>query len=293
MATPPCWARWLAERGLPASRALEGAPPLASLRGGWLLRRGAPEPAPADRAAFAAQGGAVVALDEPELAALGPALGALGFVLGEARAFPGAGPPIRWKAGAGALVFTDGSCERNGAPDAVGGFAAVFTGAAFSGAGGVSVVCGPVPAFFLGAGGAGAACPPTNVRAEWWAFAVALEGLRLAQVAGPTEVVTDHLACVKTLTEWLPRRLAAGTQAELANFDLIARAHAAYLAIRPPPRLTHVHSHRAAPGAGADLRARLLHRGNALADEHAAAGRRLAAPCVLPGSAPLLAKAAL
>lgn len=116
------------------------------------------------------------------------------------------------------------------------------------------------------------AVAPSNNRGEMLAIALALAACVRAGVAAPVEVVSDSEICVKTLTSWLPTRLRAGTEAELKNLDLVMFAWEMLAQLRAQAAsvtLTHVRGHGAAPPPGAPARARLLHRGNALADAHA------------------------
>lgn len=262
--------------------AFAGAPPPGGVRG---VRVAAEPPAAADAAAWEAEGGLVVCPP--------PALTRSLEALLAARPAP-PGPPLLWREGAGAVVFTDGSCEKNGAPGARAGFAAVFMGAAFGGSGAPSVLRGEVPPFELELGGAGLgpAAPrapraPSNVRGEWLGVIYALLGVRRARVAGRVEIVTDYRGCAQTLLEWLPARLRKGTERELENFDLIQAAWALFSALEPRPVLTWVRGHAPPPPPSASPRLRLLHRGNAVADEHA--GLKARGVALVPGGAPLLA----
>ncbi|MFA6166958.1 MAG: RNase H family protein [Gemmatimonadaceae bacterium] len=188
--------------------------------------------------------------------------------------------PIDWEPSSSVFAYTDGACSNNGGADARAGFAAVFAGGAF---GGVVVRGGVRPFAYrfvdeerLESGLAvddASAVQPSNNRGELLGLAYALLALLRGRALGRVEIVSDSKISIMTLREWLPERLAKGTERELKNFDLVWIAWRLLGALRDQASsvtLTHVRGHQRAPGPDATARERLFHRGNELADEHAA-----------------------
>jgi ribonuclease HI len=190
--------------------------------------------------------------------------------------------PICWDEAAGCVAFTDGACRGNGRAGARAAFAAVITGGHF----GRVILRGEVapvayelvdegaPERGLRPAAAGVApVAPSNNRGELLGVACALLALLRGRAAGRVELVSDSLLCIRTLLEWYPARLAAGTERELKNLDLLRVAWGLLGALRARAAvtLTHVRSHRPAPAAQAPAREHFLHRGNELADLHAGA----------------------
>jgi uracil DNA glycosylase/ribonuclease HI len=187
--------------------------------------------------------------------------------------------PINWNNEAACIAFSDGSCSLNGKPGARASFAALLTGAQFGAAVIRGEVCPAEYAFIdeqrpaLGIRATKVRAPPSNNRGELLGVIYALLALLRGCAVGRVELISDSEICVKTLLEWLPARLKKGTERELKNYDLVAiawrllgllREQAASVAI------THMRSHQKPPPESAPRRERFIHRGNALADEHAA-----------------------
>jgi uracil-DNA glycosylase len=194
--------------------------------------------------------------------------------------------PVVWDNTARVVAFSDGACIRNGRLDARAGFAAVVAGGQFAGV----VVRGevrPTEYELRAAGGADAAdwrlchvaggaqpATPSNNRGELMGIIYCILVCLRGCAVGPVEIVSDSAVAIKTLTEWLPSRLAKNTERELKNFDLVWVAWQLLGALRAQAAsvtFTHVHSHRAAPPADAPTREKVLWAGNDTADKHAGA----------------------
>ena len=193
--------------------------------------------------------------------------------------------PICWNPLESCIAFTDGSCPRNGKPGARASFAALVAGAQF----GDTTIRGEVrPAGYAlvdedaperGMRAAGPPVAPSNNRGELLGIIFALAALLRGRALGRVEIVSDSEICLKTLLVWLPARLAKGTERELKNFDLVWIAWRLLERLRrraAAVTLTHTRSHQRPPPRAAPERAHLLHRGNAMADEHAALALALA-----------------
>jgi ribonuclease HI len=176
------------------------------------------------------------------------------------------------------VAFTDGACSLNGKPGASAAFAALVTGAQF----GATVVRGRVsPTEYAlideerperGVRAGGAAVAPSNNRGELLGIIYALLALLRGRAIGRVELVSDSKVSVNTLLEWLPARLEKKTERELKNYDLVMIAWRLLGRLRGQAAavvLTHTRSHQPPPPAAAPIRERLVHRGNAVADEHA------------------------
>jgi uracil-DNA glycosylase len=189
---------------------------------------------------------------------------------------------VTWDNLSPVVAFTDGSCPLNGQATARAGFAAVLTGAQF----GAAVIRGEVfpgeyaladparPERGLAVARGGPRVVPTNNRGELLGFIYCFLGLLRGRALGRVIVVSDSLLCIQTLLEWLPARLRKGTEGELKNPDLVMAAWKLLEALRGQAcavDLVHVRSHRPRPPPTAPAQERFYHRGNALADEHAAA----------------------
>jgi len=186
--------------------------------------------------------------------------------------------PVVWDNIVPSITFTDGSCPRNGAPDARASFAAVFSSAHLKGA----LIRGEVRprtyAFVdegcpeLGVRETGEPATPSNNRAEYLGIIYAFLGLLCGRACGRVELVTDSEVCKDTLLRWLPARLQKGTEQGLKNFDLVMLAWRLLGELRARTAgvtITHVRSHQKEPPRSASPRERFLHRGNHLADRHA------------------------
>lgn len=194
---------------------------------------------------------------------------------------------VTWDNLSPVVAFSDGSCPLVGKPGARASFAAVITGAQFGAAVIRAEIC-PVQYALLDESDPERGLVETQTlvalshnRGELLGIIYCLLALLRGRALGRVEIVSDSEICVKTLLEWLPARLKKGTERELKNFDLIwiawrllerLRAQAACVAI------THMRSHQKTPPATAPARERFLHRGNAMADEHAALALKSESP---------------
>lgn len=185
--------------------------------------------------------------------------------------------PIEWDPLALTLAFTDGSCPRNGKPDAVASYAAyVLMGPlrkvqvrglvsphAYAFVDEDSPLRGFAPV-------EGTPMTPTNNRGEYLAWCWVLLTLLRGGVRGRVEVVSDCNLFIQTMKSWLPARRRKGTEKELSNFDLVHIADVLLGALREGisvggVEMTHVNSHRKIPendGTAAGIRARVLWYGN-------------------------------
>lgn len=198
-------------------------------------------------------------------------------------------PPIVWDNQAPAMIFADGSCSRNGCPDATAGFGTVFAGGVVARSeawGGAmpreyALVDPADPRRGFATVRDRPPVPCTNNRAEYLALCWGLYGALRAGLAGRVELVSDSDICVRTLRDWLPARRAKGKEGELKNLDLVLLADALLGALRAQAAevvLTHCRGHQPRP-VGGDARAFCIWKGNARADALAARG------CALPQGA--------
>lgn len=169
------------------------------------------------------------------------------------------------------IVFTDGSCPKNGKPDARATFAVLLSGGVFRN----TIVRGEIEPFeYEYVNGSmiptNKPCKPSNNRGELFGLIYAFIYLLKAPMTVPIEVVSDSKICLQTLLVYLPKRLEQNTEEELKNYDLVKIAYALYRQI-PNIKLTHVNSHKKMPDASAPIREKLLHKGNDIVDRHAAA----------------------
>lgn len=175
-------------------------------------------------------------------------------------------------------AFTDGACSLNGAPGARAAFAAVIVGAGFDTA---EVKRGQVrhtTYAFVDSGdpargfrGTMDHIAPSNNRGELLGIAYALLSLLQEGATGRIEIVTDSLISAQTLLQWLPDRLAKGTENRLKNLDLLMIAWRLLAALRKQAAsvgIAHVRSHQKAPQVSDP--AYFHYYGNRLADRHAA-----------------------
>jgi ribonuclease HI len=122
---------------------------------------------------------------------------------------------------------------------------------------------------------------PTNNRGELLGVVHALLALLKGHARGPVEVFSDSEITVRTLLEWLPGRLAKGTERGLKNFDLVWIAWRLLEALRgraASVALTWVRAHQPRPPPEAGARALALWQGNALADRLAERAQAAAGP---------------
>lgn len=193
--------------------------------------------------------------------------------------------PVEWDPLAFTYAFTDGSCPRNGKPDAEASFAAfILTGPlklvevagrvapqdyAFTDPDDPLKGFAPVP---------GTKTAPTNNRGEYLAWCWVLLLLLRGGVRGRAEVVSDCNLFIQTMEDWLPSRRARGKEAGLKNLDLVLIADRLLRDLRDAVGagsagvlLTHVNSHRKRPPPEAGPRAQVLWYGNDRVDQVAGA----------------------
>ena len=179
-------------------------------------------------------------------------------------AAPGAGRSRRW-----VTVFTDGACSGNGRSHARASYAAIVLREAvkkYTLSGIVEPFCYRMNAAEEIIVDTSEKIMPSNNRGEMLAIIYAIDSLLDQQSLYSTvEIISDSELCVKTLTIWLPARIAKGTQHELKNGDLLNIAHCKLEKLRAMSNeviFTHINSHRPAPPSSAPIRDRMLHRGN-------------------------------
>jgi uracil-DNA glycosylase len=195
---------------------------------------------------------------------------------------------VAWDNLAPAFAFTDGSCPLNGRPGARASFAALVTGGQFGAAAIVRGEVRPTEYAFVDEGdperglrATRAPATPSNNRGELLGIVYAFLALLRGRAVGRVEVISDSEISVNTLLDWLPARLKKGTERELKNYDLVMIAWRLLGLLRAQAAevvLTHTRSHQKAPPASAPSRERFIHRGNAMADEHAALALKSGAP---------------
>jgi len=193
--------------------------------------------------------------------------------------------PVEWDPLCITYAFTDGSCLRNGQPDAEASFAAfVLTGPLRN----VEVAgrvapheyafvdeSEPLKGFAPVAGTEGVL---TNNRGEYLAWCWVLLLLLRGGGRGRVEVASDCNLFIQTMANWLPARRTRGRETELKNLDLVLIAERLLRDLRSAigagdegVRLTHVNSHQKRPPPEAGSRARALWYGNDRADRAAKA----------------------
>lgn len=168
-------------------------------------------------------------------------------------------PAISWIEPA-TLIATDGSCPRNGKPDAEAGY-------------GVCVRWGPLRAMdvygpvkpheyqlidsgnpLAGFTPKATSAVPTNNRAEYLAGCYALLFLARSGITCRTLFISDSNNLVRTLNEWLPSRKRKGTAHGLENYDLVQILDVLHQVVmeQTSGRLTlqHIRSHTPEPPPG-------------------------------------------
>jgi ribonuclease HI len=164
---------------------------------------------------------------------------------------------VEWDVKKPSVVFTDGSCPKNGKVDAVAAFAVKITAGPMQGieiSGRVAtqlyaLVDTENPESGFHPVGPRNDIQATNNRGEYlaccWALLVMLRG----KTKSPIEIVTDCNLFIQTMNSWLPRRREKGSAAELKNYDLICIAEVILkeLRSRTDVKLTHVRSHQICP----------------------------------------------
>ena len=180
--------------------------------------------------------------------------------------------PVEWDPLGFTYAFTDGSCPRNGKPDAEASYAAYILTGPLKGV----EVSGRVAAHEYAlvdpadpARGftpiAGTAAIPTNNRAEYLAWCWVLLLLLRGGVRGRVEVVSDCNLFIQTMEDWLPARRRKGKEKGLKNFDIVLIGEALLAALRAESggvALTHINSHQKRPPPSAGPRAQVLWYGN-------------------------------
>lgn len=194
--------------------------------------------------------------------------------------------PIEWDPLAGTLAYTDGSCPRNGKPDAKAAFAVVFLSGPLRGteiAGGVAPFRyafrdpnDPLRGFKLTA----EKVAPSNNRGEYLAWCWALLSALRGGVRARAEIVSDCNLFIQTFEDWMPRLwIPKGKGARgSANYDLVEIAQALLGRLEAQVLLlakTHVNSHKKRPPEEAGKVALVHWHGNSRADT--LAGQRVQA----------------
>jgi uracil-DNA glycosylase len=209
---------------------------------------------------------------------------------------------IDWDPLAYTIVFTDGSCPKNGDSDAEASFA-------------LGVLSGPLKHVWV----AGRVAPqeyklvdsnnlargfkpvpetkavPTNNRGEYLAWCWALLLLLRGKVVGRTEIVSDSDLFIQTMKTWLPARRCKGTEKKLKNYDLIYIADALLHRLREGNvfkregvKLTHTRSHQKRPPPTASSREQVLWIGNDMVDKEAGDILKTSDPFVFKTKLPAL-----
>jgi uracil-DNA glycosylase len=180
--------------------------------------------------------------------------------------------PVVWVPHDYTYAFTDGSCPRNGKPDAEASYAAYVLTGPLKGV----EVCGRVEPLeyalvdpadprrgFVPV--AGKAATPTNNRGEYLAWCWVLLLLLRGGVRGRVEVVSDCNLFIQTMEDWLPARRKKGKASSLKNYDLVCIGEALLAALRAEcggVALTHTNSHQKRPPPEAGAQAQVFWYGN-------------------------------
>jgi uracil-DNA glycosylase len=168
---------------------------------------------------------------------------------------------IQWAERAeGIVVATDGSCDKNGSPDARGGYGVTFGFGPLMGL----KIKGPVAQTtyrfrnlnnpLLGIEPVPLApgqpkLPVTNNRAEYLAFCYMLVAVCRAAPSAPVHVVVDCNLLKQTYEKWLPARKKKGTVSGLKNLDLVFIGDVLLQQVRArcPLTIHHINSHQKCP----------------------------------------------
>lgn len=191
--------------------------------------------------------------------------------------------PIMWDPLGYTFAFTDGSCLRNGKPDAEASYAAYILTGPLKGVE-VGGRVEPLEYAFVDPADPlrgfvpvpGKAAIPTNNRGEYLAWCWILLLLLRGGVRGRIQVVSDCSLFIKTMEVWLPARRRskkAKPAARLKNYDLVCIGEALLEALRAAAlgvALTHVYSHQKPPPPEAGAQARVFWYGNDRVDRAAA-----------------------
>lgn len=189
--------------------------------------------------------------------------------------------PIVWDPLAYTYAFTDGSCPRNGKPDAEASYAAYILTGPLKGvevSGRVSpseyALVDPADPAQGFAPAAGTRATPTNNRGEYLAWCWVLLLLLRGGGRGRVEVVSDCNLFIQTMEDWLPARRRKGKARSLKNYDLVCIGEALLATLRGEcggVALTHVNSHQRRPPPEAGARAQVFWYGNDRVDRVAGA----------------------
>lgn len=186
---------------------------------------------------------------------------------------------IEWDPLGYTLAFTDGSCKRNGKPDAKATFAAyIATGPLKK-----VEVSGLVPKFEYQIIDTNNLCKgfiinkkkpakPSNNRGEYLAWCWILLILLRGQIRGRIEIVSDCNLFIQTMKSWLPTRREKGNAENLKNYDLIYISEILLNALREEcidVKITHINSHRKKPSTTADPKTKIFWYGNDKVDRMA------------------------
>ena len=174
---------------------------------------------------------------------------------------------LNWMYRPRCLIYTDGGCQKNGSPSAVGSFAATL----FNSQLGRIAIYGRVrPAIYtidnstLRQTSTFAAA--TNNRAEYLAIIQALIAAREININGSINILSDSKNAVQTLNKWYPNRIARKTQNEMANKDLVKIMFDLFQSFGGRCTITHTYAHKKQPPASAPETEKRNHAGNNYVD---------------------------
>jgi ribonuclease HI len=174
---------------------------------------------------------------------------------------------LNWMYRAHCLIYTDGGCQKNGSPNAVGSFAATL----FNSQLGQIVVHGRVrPAIYtfdddvLRQTSTFAAA--TNNRAEYLAVIQALLAAREINVCGSIDIISDCKNAVQTINEWYPKWILCGTLDKVANIDLVKIMCNLFQSFSGRCTITHTYAHKKPPPESASAVEKRNHTGNKYVD---------------------------
>ena len=171
---------------------------------------------------------------------------------------------LNWMYRAHCLVYTDGGCQKNGSPNAVGSFAATL----FNSQHGQIIVSGRVrPAIYTMDGDklhtvATTFSAATNNRSEYLAIIQALLVVREINIHGSINILSDCRNAVQTINEWYPGWVRRGTLDERANKDLVVIMCELFQSFGGRCTITHTFAHKKPPPTSASAEAKRDHAEN-------------------------------